>query len=378
MASLLFDDIDFPTELYVRETAEFSTPIRTLLQFAPHILENLPKPEDEQIPIHPKETDAHLKSPKEENGSTDKSWWSNLLNTNTSQSLAKQSFAFCLDMARLYMEQNQWRERTEANQNTFQENSKNSERKAHQKKDNPPKEEDTVDKNSVNNADYSKVATAAAGVSALTLSLYSTYKLSSTIGQITFHNQLSLLLEHVESILETTRFWMQEQVDPVPPLVKKDVERLEKLVDLFHRLDSRSERKMEATAWAAGALGSLGLLGGVAVGSVVTLGGGAVVALGGLFYGVYSKGRFSSKQYADIRGMLEGEVQEIVRQIDEKNHTRRLIDQFRQVRPKVYNMADFPKVPNHVPHSTKPIPSPVEEQKNNDKQRTKIPQASWF
>jgi hypothetical protein len=40
-----FEDYQFPTELYNRETGDFTTPIRTLLDFAPHILQELPKNE---------------------------------------------------------------------------------------------------------------------------------------------------------------------------------------------------------------------------------------------------------------------------------------------------------------------------------------------
>ncbi|ORX95530.1 hypothetical protein K493DRAFT_314964 [Basidiobolus meristosporus CBS 931.73] len=395
MATLLFDDIDFPNELYVQETGEFATPVRTLLQFTPHILENLAKQESEQEPIHPKETEEHLKyaqeGPRSATEPNTQPWWSSWLATESTKKIAQESFKFCLEMARLYMEQSQWRERHEATRGDFhqqtesqkkrkseeEEKEEEKEKEREKKEKQKEREEKAVETQSDH---YATAVSAAAGISALTLSLYSTYKFSSSVGQITFYNQLTLLLEHVETILETTRFWMQEQVDPIPPMVKKDVERIEKLVDLIHRLDRRSEKKMEATAWAAGALGSLGLVGGVVVGSTMALGGGAVVALGGLFYGVYSRGQYSSKQYSDIREMLESEAKEILRHVGEKQHAAKLIDQFRQVRPKVYDMSDFPEVPEAVPNTANRYPAQDEafvKSATNQRQKERAAQTAW-
>ncbi|KAG0246834.1 hypothetical protein B0O80DRAFT_453121 [Mortierella sp. GBAus27b] len=52
MASLLFDDITFPRELYDPDTFEFVAPVSTLLAFTPHILSQLGKSsESEQVPL---------------------------------------------------------------------------------------------------------------------------------------------------------------------------------------------------------------------------------------------------------------------------------------------------------------------------------------
>ncbi|KAG0013646.1 hypothetical protein BGZ80_010951 [Entomortierella chlamydospora] len=51
MASILFDDITFPRELYDPETFEFVAPVSTLLAFTPHILSQLAKTESEQEPM---------------------------------------------------------------------------------------------------------------------------------------------------------------------------------------------------------------------------------------------------------------------------------------------------------------------------------------
>jgi len=52
MASILFDDITFPRELYDPDTLEFVAPVSTLLAFTPHILSQLAKTsEDAQEPL---------------------------------------------------------------------------------------------------------------------------------------------------------------------------------------------------------------------------------------------------------------------------------------------------------------------------------------
>lgn len=56
MASILFDDITFPRELYDPDTLEFVAPISTLLSFTPHILSQLAKDsEKDQEPFLPKQ-----------------------------------------------------------------------------------------------------------------------------------------------------------------------------------------------------------------------------------------------------------------------------------------------------------------------------------
>ncbi|KAF9096991.1 hypothetical protein BGX23_010034 [Mortierella sp. AD031] len=48
MASILFDDITFPRELYDPDTFEFVAPVSTLLTFTPHIISQLAKTSEEQ------------------------------------------------------------------------------------------------------------------------------------------------------------------------------------------------------------------------------------------------------------------------------------------------------------------------------------------
>lgn len=89
--------------------------------------------------------------------------------------------------------------------------------------------------NSERNAMYAK---SAAAVGALTLSLYSTYKASAVYGDVTFHDQLELLLEHVHTILKSSKIWIEEHEkmgDPVPDCMRQDIKRLTQLVDHIQR-----------------------------------------------------------------------------------------------------------------------------------------------
>lgn len=124
--------------------------------------------------------------------------------------------------------------------------------------------------NSEANTVYAK---SAAAVGALTLSLYSTYKASAVYGDVTFHDQLELLLEHVQTVLKSSEIWIEEHEkmgDPVPSNMRLDINRLNQLVDHIQRwivlytlckyihikanvmsirLDPRYEKKLEVTGW---------------------------------------------------------------------------------------------------------------------------------
>ncbi|KAF8951407.1 hypothetical protein BGZ46_003993 [Entomortierella lignicola] len=79
MASILFDDITFPRELYDPDTFEFVAPVSTLLAFTPHILSQLAKTsesEQEPMPI-PATSSSKGKRTKDDNNNT---------NNNTNQS----------------------------------------------------------------------------------------------------------------------------------------------------------------------------------------------------------------------------------------------------------------------------------------------------
>lgn len=72
MASILFDDITFPRELYDPDTLEFVAPVSTLLSFTPHILSQLAKDsEKDQEPFLPKQEPLQpTEAPTEDGTST--------------------------------------------------------------------------------------------------------------------------------------------------------------------------------------------------------------------------------------------------------------------------------------------------------------------
>lgn len=77
-----------------------------------------------------------------------------------------------------------------------------------------------------------------AGIGAVAMSLYSTYRVSQTWSEITFHDQLELLLDHVQAILRSVQVWIQEHEslgDPVPEMVRRDVVRIRQLVETLER-----------------------------------------------------------------------------------------------------------------------------------------------
>lgn len=164
-----------------------------------------------------------------------------------------------------------------------------------------------------NNNDVLIKSAAAAGV--LSLSLYSTYQASVQFSEISFHNQLELLIAQVKSILQSTEVWIQEHdkmEDKVPEQVRKDVLELNQLLDLLVRLDPRSNKKVEAAGWGVGALGGLSALGGLALGSATAMTGGAALVVGGAIVMISSKA--SSKSQLGARILLENQVKEKVAQ----------------------------------------------------------------
>lgn len=63
---------------------------------------------------------------------------------------------------------------------------------------------------------------------------------------------------------------------------------------------------------AIGTVGGISILSGVALGSAAVLTGGSAIAVGGLLFGMYARGKYSSKQYVGTRMMLEGRVREVL------------------------------------------------------------------
>ncbi|OZJ02062.1 hypothetical protein BZG36_04966 [Bifiguratus adelaidae] len=340
MASTLFDDYEFPEELYNRDTGEFTTPIKTLLQFTPHILAELPKDAKDQEPIHPTENAPFF----EANMPRAEASWSYA--DYLSAPLAQDAFRLATTFAQFYMEkqtrkqQEEWeddflrwerrmreeerrQEREEAKERERQRFEERKRRRKEQRQretsynaqGSSDEEEEGKDKAVVKrqtSTDLVRLASySMTGLATLTLSLYSAYKTTNVWGEVTFHDQLELLINHVQTIIASIESWITEREtlgDIVPDLVRRDVQRIKEIADLVQRLDPRSEKKMEATGWAVASVGGLGVLGGLVVGSATVLSGGTFLAVGGLMVGFASRGRFSGRQYQGAKAMLESQV----------------------------------------------------------------------
>ncbi|CEG82242.1 hypothetical protein RMATCC62417_16348 [Rhizopus microsporus] len=325
MASLFFKDYLFPSELYEKDSGSFTTPVQTLIDFAPHILQELPKKEKDQKPIKSSKEDTWT---KESVKAHPKSYFRSLLTSDTSKTITE----FVIRCGNEYLRQtserdqdNKYRNRhkDKKRQSTFwrqddtpssSEEEEDAKNKAKSNKDKEDKKKDdqlVTQKDDKNNTLAKSVA--AAGF--LSLSLYSTYKASAAFSEISFHNQLEILLSQVQAILQSTDIWIREHEklgDKVPNQVRSDVAYLKELVDFIERLDPRSHKKMEAAGWGCGTLGGLSALGGIVVGSTAIATGGAALAIGGAVVMISSKAQASSKSTLGARLLLEGQVRDRV------------------------------------------------------------------
>ncbi|RCH85556.1 hypothetical protein CU097_001435 [Rhizopus azygosporus] len=324
MASLFFKDYLFPSELYEKDSGSFTTPVQTLIDFAPHILQELPKKEKDQKPIKSSKEDAWT---KESVKAHSKSYFRSLLTSDTSKTITE----FVIRCGNEYLRQTSERDQDNKYRNRHKEKKRRStfwrqddtsssseeeeeKSKAKSNKDKKDKKKDdqlVTQKDDKNNTLAKSVA--AAGF--LSLSLYSTYKASAAFSEISFHNQLEILLSQVQAILQSTDIWIREHEklgDKVPNQVRSDVAYLKELVDFIERLDSRSHKKMEAAGWGCGTLGGLSALGGIVVGSTAIATGGAALAIGGAVVMISSKAQASSKSTLGARLLLEGQVRDRV------------------------------------------------------------------
>ncbi|KAL1933902.1 hypothetical protein VTP01DRAFT_7992 [Rhizomucor pusillus] len=335
MATLFFEDYNFPGELYNRHTSDFSTPIRTLLDFTPHILQELPKNEKDQKPIHPKQDHSAEFLDKKKKASSSSRSRSNhyseylryaegfgrfladccidYLATRNARAAAQGERYDSIPRTRTNKRRRFYAHHTHVSTEDDSEDEEEQEKQQKERKSNNSREKKEKG-NSEANIVYAK---SAAAVGALTLSLYSTYKASAVYGDVTFHDQLELLLEHVQTVLKSSEIWIEEHEkmgDPVPSNMRLDINRLNQLVDHIQRLDPRYEKKLEVTGWSLGAIGGLSALGGIAVGSAAFMSGGAVIAVGGVMVLITSKARYSSKSTTAARILLESKVRQLLQE----------------------------------------------------------------
>lgn len=195
-------------------------------------------------------------------------------------------------------------------------------------------------------ADNSTLVKSAVAASVLSLSLYSTYQASVAFSDISFHNQLELLVTQVQSIIQSTEVWIEEHEkmnDKVPSRVRSDVTVIKQLIEDIVRLDPRANKKVEAAGWGCGAVGGLSALGGMALGSAAVATGGAALALGGVIVMISAKAQSSGKSNIGARILLENKVRENVRTCEQKSKEReRIIAEAFSTSPKVEKMEEKP------------------------------------
>ncbi|KAG0252353.1 hypothetical protein DFQ27_008136 [Actinomortierella ambigua] len=146
---------------------------------------------------------------------------------------------------------------------------------------------------------------AAVGVASLAMAMYATHRASTTYSAISFHDQLEMLLGHCQSAIQSAEAWMSEQVLEVPHQMREDVKMIKELMDTIHRLDPRGEKKAETMAWSASALGSLGIVGGVALSSMTAVASGGTLVVGCALYGIVSRAKYNGPEYSAARTMME-------------------------------------------------------------------------
>ncbi|KAG0231126.1 hypothetical protein BGW41_002320 [Actinomortierella wolfii] len=154
---------------------------------------------------------------------------------------------------------------------------------------------------------------AVVGVTSLAVALYSAHRASKTYSTVSFHDQLEILLDQCRSVIQSAEAWMSEQVLEVPQQMREDVIMIKELLDSINRLDARSEKKAETVAWSGSALGSLGVLGGVALSSMTAVASGGTLIVGCALYGIVSRARYNGVEYKAARTMVELKVAQLLK-----------------------------------------------------------------
>jgi hypothetical protein len=209
------------------------------------------------------------------------------------------------------------KEESSSSEEDEEETDKMKEQSHKEKKEKDSKEDSTTKKEQSQVLAPSYTATtlakSAAAAGALSLSLYSTYQASVKFNEVSFHNQLEILITQVQSIIQSTEVWIEEHDkmdDKIPTQVRTDLVQLKQLVDFLVRLDARANKKKEAAGWGCGALGGVSVLGGVVLGSTAAVMNGAGLVISGALIMISSKA--SGKSQLGARLLLENQVRERV------------------------------------------------------------------
>ncbi|KAI8988104.1 hypothetical protein BDF20DRAFT_813462, partial [Mycotypha africana] len=306
---LFFEDYHFPQELYNKDTGDFTTPIRTLLDFTPHILQQLPKDTKDQKPIKSEDEDFYTHSNKASSG------WKSYIKSIAASERSKALAEFVIRCGTEYLndsseEEEELEEMLKKERRRRQRDKEDSYGTQREKR---AKTQQQQQQQVATSSTTSTIAKSAAAASVLSLSLYSTYQASLKFSEVSFHNQLEILINQIQSIVQSTEIWIEEHEklgDPVSDRIRNDVVQIKQIIEYLTRLDPRANKKMEAAGWGCGAIGGLSAVGGFALGSAAAMTGGAVLALGGAAVMISSKAFHKSQLGARL--LLENQVRERV------------------------------------------------------------------
>lgn len=292
MASLLFDDLEYPSMLYSRR-GEYAPAVRDLLDFAPqvarhHVARAKEQSEKKEMPEIPSQK---AKFPTSEPQNDSQRWETFKAVASTVVEVAKpvisevvkhqlwkgdvENIAEALgggrsssserERKRLEKELRAEREaaqRREAERQKDIKNAKEKQRKAEEELERERRQKEKESKKETGDSELPlpSIATAAAVTVASAASLYAVYAGSQKYSEARFLAQFSALIEELRNeTIPSARAWISERTKlglPVPELVKSDLEQIEQLCELIDRLDDSSERKFQIPGYLATALGS--------------------------------------------------------------------------------------------------------------------------
>jgi hypothetical protein len=148
----------------------------------------------------------------------------------------------------------------------------------------------------------------AIAISALSVSLYSTFKYSQKNGEIDFLSNFQKIICSVEEIIKTTKIWIKEREElelGVPSLLYEDLRKVELLTKSLKRLDKTPEKELDRISYGSMALFSAvtfvstaykcaNLLRYIGLAGIVT-------SIAGF---VYQRGSYSSSKYLESDDIL--------------------------------------------------------------------------
>ncbi|RKO85019.1 hypothetical protein BDK51DRAFT_48415 [Blyttiomyces helicus] len=323
--SILFDDITFPTELYDQTNGGFSHPIKSLLLFAPRVLDqHAPPTKAAPAPVAAAAASQSawpvktaLKVGLEVAGEIARAA---LRSRETSSGRERPEVkSTAKETARVKTagkEKGQAAGKSQAAGAPDAESEEEDAKKNLQKKEPEPE------------PDGCTAVAVATGALLSTLAVVAAYQASKAHGHASFHSSFRDCLASASEALASTRAWCAERRAlqlPVPDLVTRDVAKLAALVDALEKVDmGEGHDNALVPVWigcgAAATLCASALFG--FVGGPATLAATAAFRVGaaGMFaacaWGAVVKGRYSAKVYEESLKMVAARGQGLVGEME--------------------------------------------------------------